>query len=155
MFFGHGLIRTVVCIRKNGLHLYVFSAALAPPSLCVQMKPVFSYTHNRAYQTVSEKQTGLSAGPILRPRDIRAYKIGFSRPILHRRSDAGHTPRKLPHNYNEQSPASSHNTPVLLHTRLINIPAYSPYVNLKFRYFCRNFRVIFVEILGGWVSRFF
>ena len=58
-----------------------------------------SYTHNRAYQAASEKQTGFSAGPISRPRDIRVYKIGFSRPIAcWGNPGTGHTPQKLPHN---------------------------------------------------------
>ena len=42
----------------------------------------FSYTHNRAYQAASEKQTGsLLSRSAIRARDIRVYRIGFSRPI--------------------------------------------------------------------------
>ena len=67
-----------------------------------------------------------------RPRDIREYRKGFSRPIVCRnRSDTGHTPRKLPR-FHEQSPASSHNTPVLSHTRLISIAVTRLYVNSFF-----------------------
>ena len=74
-----------------------------------------------------------------RPRDIREYRKGFSRPIVCRnRSDTGHTPRKLPR-FHEQSPASSHNTPVLSHTRLISIAVTRLYVNSFFGIITENF----------------
>ena len=91
-----------------------------------------------------------------RPRDIREYRKGFSRPIACRnRSDTGHTPRKLPR-FHEQSPASSHNTPVLSHTRLISIAVTRLYVNSFFGIITENFalflcivyKVIFFHIFS-------
>ena len=46
------------------------------------MKPF--RTHIRAYQTVSEKQTGSQAG-LLPARAIYAWNEGFSRPIVYRK----------------------------------------------------------------------
>ena len=80
----------------------------------------------------ARKTNRLLRRSVSRPRDIREYRKGFSRPIVCRnRSDTGHTPRKLPR-FHEQSPASSHNTPVLSHTRLISIAVTRLYVNSFF-----------------------
>ena len=57
----------------------------------------------------------------------------------------GHTPRKLPR-LCEQSPASSHNTPVLSHTRSFNIPIYRPYVKKKFSISAKIFGIFFVQV---------
>ena len=47
---------------------------------------------------------------------------------------------------NEQSPASSHNTPVLSHTRSFNIPSYCPYVKQKFSISAKIFGIFFVQV---------
>ena len=46
----------------------------------------------------------------------------------------------------EQSPASSHNTPVLSHTRSFNIPIYRPYVKKKFSISAKIFGIFFVQV---------
>ena len=46
----------------------------------------------------------------------------------------------------EQSPASSHNTPVLSHTRSFNIPSYCPYVKQKFSISAKIFGIFFVQV---------
>ena len=46
----------------------------------------------------------------------------------------------------EQSPASSHNTPVLSHTRSFNIPIYHPYVKKKFSISAKIFGIFFVQV---------
>ena len=46
----------------------------------------------------------------------------------------------------EQSPASSHNTPVLSHTRSFNIPIYCPYVKKKFSISAKIFGIFFVQV---------
>ena len=80
----------------------------------------------------ARKTNRLLRRSVSRPRDIREYRKGFSRPIVCRnRSDTGHTPRKLPR-FHEQSPASSHNTPMLPHRRLISISVTGLYVNSFF-----------------------
>ena len=55
-------------------------------------------------------------------------------------SDTGHTPRKLPRNP-EQSPASSHNTPLLSHRRSVSIAADPSYVKKNFVISGENFSV--------------
>ena len=87
----------------------------------------------------ARKTNRLLRRSVSRPRDIREYRKGFSRPIACRNgSDTGHTPRKLPR-FHEQSPASSHNTPVLSHTRLISIAVTRLYVNSFFGIITENF----------------
>ncbi len=71
-----------------------------------------SYTHNRAYQTASEKQTGF--WPVRTPlaRYTRVPERFQPPDCVPETTGTGHTPRKLPR-FHEQSPASSHNTPCL------------------------------------------
>ena len=58
----------------------------------------------------------------------------------------------------EQSPASSHNTPVLSHTRSFNIPIYRPYVKKKFSISAKIFGIFFVQVYeinfgGNWGAK--
>ena len=111
------------------------------PSLCVRMKPGISYTHNRAYQAASEKQTGF--WPVRTPlaRYTRVPERFQPPDCVPEATGTGHTPRKLPR-FHEQSPASSHNTPVPSHRRFINITVQCPEVK-QFFVFLQKFFYIF------------
>ena len=94
---------------------------------------------------MSEKQTGFLS------RSIPVQAIyAYMDQVPAARLRAGHAsaPDILHGSYliSEQSPASSHNTPVLSHTRSFNIPIYRPYVKKKFSISAKIFGIFFVQV---------
>jgi hypothetical protein len=101
-------------VLLGACHVFVLlfvrcAAALAPPFTMRTVKPEFPiHSTVRIRPRPKNKPASFGAGQT-RPRDIRVYRIGFSRPIV-----CSSAPDILHESYlvSEQSPASSHNTPV-------------------------------------------
>ena len=103
------------------------------------------HTPRRAYQTSSEKQTGFLSRSIPRPRDIRVYKSGFSRPIVHRTYIRHRT-------YSTKVTSFPSNLPLhriirlcISHARSINISICFHSVKIFFVIFIRKFQGFFVH----------
>ncbi len=117
---------------------YVFPAALGSAIMRTDETVYFLYTQPCVSGRV--RKTNRPCWPaFLRARDIRVYRFGFSRPIVCRSFPRHRTYSTEVTSLREQSPASSHNTPVLSHTRLNNITERLRLVKRIFVIFAENF----------------